>query len=736
MKLRPLAYLIATLPCMAAPVHAQTPAAQQNSAPITTLETVSVEASADASAEGLAPAYAGGQVATGAKLGILGTKDNMSAPFSVTSYTNELIQDKQARSVADVLLNDPSVRVARGFGNFQETYFIRGQVLYSDDVAYNGLYGLLPRQYIASEFFERVDVLRGASTFLTSAPPGGSGAGGVVNLVPKRASNEPLTRLTTGVGNDGQGSLSTDISRRFGPDDSVGIRLNAVARGGDGAVDDENSRLGGGMLGLDWRGDRLRLSADVGWQENRLKRIRPSVDVLDMSGLPSIRDAEHNWAQPWTYSNERDVFSTLRGEYDISDNVTTWAAFGLRDSTEKNQLAGMDVTNSSTGDGYISRFDNKREEFVYTGEVGMRIKGRTGPVGHEVVLSATYFDKKEKNNYAMTFSNSWPSNLYHPTMYDSRDVAYEFQGGDLDNPLVRNRVRTSSFAIGDTLSLLDDSVLFTLGLRHQRLAMRTFDYDTGELIDGGDYKTSRDSPALGLVVKLNPAFSVYANYIEQLAQGSVVGDRDADNYGEMLPPYVARQREVGIKYDGGRIGGGLAFFSTNRPHGTRTSDNRVAIAGEDRYQGIELTVFGEAARGVRVLGGVTWFNAKQRDTGTASVDGNRVVGVPRYQANMGVEWDLPGLDGVTIDGRMVYTGSFYADDANELRVPSWTRFDAGARYVTEVGGRMLTLRARVENIANKAYWASAGGYIGSGATSGYLVAGGPRTFWLSASMDF
>jgi DNA-binding transcriptional LysR family regulator len=36
-------------------------------------------------------------------------------------------------------------------------------------VAYNGLYSLLPRQYIATELFERVEVLRGASAFSQSA---------------------------------------------------------------------------------------------------------------------------------------------------------------------------------------------------------------------------------------------------------------------------------------------------------------------------------------------------------------------------------------------------------------------------------------------------------------------------------------------------------------------------------------------------------------------------------------
>lgn len=55
-------------------------------------------------------AYAGGQVATGGQLGMLGNRSVMDTPFNQTSFTAKTIQDQQARSVADVLLNDPSVR--------------------------------------------------------------------------------------------------------------------------------------------------------------------------------------------------------------------------------------------------------------------------------------------------------------------------------------------------------------------------------------------------------------------------------------------------------------------------------------------------------------------------------------------------------------------------------------------------------------------------------------------------
>ncbi len=90
-----LAYLAAVLPWGV--LHAQSaPATSDNSV---TLGSIKVEASADASAAGLAPAFDGGQVATGSRAGILGTRDNLETPFSMTSYTSELIKDRQARSV-------------------------------------------------------------------------------------------------------------------------------------------------------------------------------------------------------------------------------------------------------------------------------------------------------------------------------------------------------------------------------------------------------------------------------------------------------------------------------------------------------------------------------------------------------------------------------------------------------------------------------------------------------------
>ena len=65
-------------------------------------------------------------------------------------------------------------------------------------------------------------------------------------------------------------------------------------------------------------------------------------------------------------------------------------------------------------------------------------------------------------------------------------------------------------------------------------------------------------------------------------------------------------------------------------------------------------------------------------------------------------------------------------------MPDWTRFDLGARYTMDVDSHAITLRAGVENVANRNYWASAGGYPGQG----YMTVGKPRTFLFSGTFAY
>lgn len=729
------AFTLALLPfCIATALAAAPAMAQQSQEPAEgsresiELEATEIVASADASADGLTQPYAGEQVARGGRIGILGNQDYMDTPFASTAYTSQLIQNQQARSVSDVVQNDPSVRVARGFGNFQELYMVRGFPLFSDDISYNGLYGLLPRQYVAAEFIERVEVFRGANAFLNGAAPGGTGLGGAINILPKRAPNEPLTRLTVGAENGGQVMTAADLARRFGAEERFGVRLNAAKRDGETTVEDEQRTLDMFALGLDYQGDNFRLSADAGSQYHFLDQPRPS--VTPFGALPSAPDAEDNFAQPWTYSKEKQTFGTFRAEYDFTEEVTGWLAAGVREGEEKNRLANPYYVGG--GSTLAFRFDNVRKDEVFTSEVGLRGRAETGAVSHQWVMSAAMFDFEGRNAWA--FSGFQGGNLYEPFPVPMPGVVGAGIGGGLmSDPKVTERTHTQSLAIADTLGFLDDRLLVTLGARRQGIESRAYDYDSGAR--KALYNRYKTTPVGGVVYKLTDDVSLYANYIEGLVKGDVApatsGGQPVSNAGAVLAPYVSKQTEVGVKYDGGDLGASVALFQTRKPFGM-VSNGVFGDGGEQRNRGLELSMFGEPVYGVRVLGGVTLLDAELTNTQGGLNEGNRAIGVPRTQANVGTEWDVPGTNGLTLTARALYTGKQYADAANDLEVASWTRFDLGARYRMLIEDRDVTLRTNLDNVTGRDYWASVGGYP----DEGYLVLGAPRTLTVSATVDF
>lgn len=691
------------------------------------VQQVVISASADASAAGLPKNYAGGQVARGGRVGILGNADIMDTPFTATAYTAELIQDQQARSVSDVVQNDPSVRTARGFGNFQELYVVRGFPVFSDDMAYNGLYGLLPRQYVAAEFLERVEVFRGANAFLNGAAPGGSGIGGAINLLPKRAPNQPLTQVSAGVESGGQVYLATDVARRFGTGERAGVRVNAARRDGGTAVEREERELDVLSLGADYRGDSFRVSADIGYQNHMIDAPRPS--VTPAGGIPAAPDADSNFAQGWTFSKERQRFGTLRGEVDLGASMTAWLGAGMRNGEEANVLANP--RSDANGNTTSYRFDNVRKDSVKTGEAGLRGKLATGAVGHAWVVSVADFQLASRNAYAFSNFGGFAGNLYAPNDVAPPPADF-FTGGSIASPHVTERTGTRSAAVADTMSFMADTVLLTVGARQQNIRQETFNYNTGAPVSS--YDESALTPVAGLVYKPSKQVSVYANYIEGLAKGDVApassGGQPVSNAGEALSPYRSKQKEAGIKYDAGRIGASLGVFSTAKPFGMVTG-GRFEAAGEQRNRGLELNVFGEPVRGLRLLGGATFIDAEQTKTANAAHEGKQAIGVPRTQLNAGTEWDV-GVSGLTLTGRVLHTSSQYADAANTMSLPSWTRLDLGVRYLATVGEHTVSLRARVDNATGRNYWASSGGYPGAN----YLVLGAPRTFALTATVDF
>ncbi|MDP2764596.1 MAG: TonB-dependent siderophore receptor, partial [Brevundimonas sp.] len=568
----------------------------------------------------------------------------------------------------------------------------------------------------------------GATAFLNGAAPGGSGVGGAFNLTPKRAPDAPLNRLTAGVEGEGELYLAADLARRFGADNAWGGRLNLARRDGEAGVESQDRRLTAIGLGLDRRGDRARFSADLGYQDHRIDAPRPS--VTPAGAVPAPPSADGNFAQPWTYTDEEQLFGVARGEFDLSDTVSAWAAFGGRQGEEANVLANPRAQPDGTLSAY--RFDNAREDTVWSADAGIRAEWTTGPVGHRIVASASKVQSKSRNAYAFSNFAGFASDLYAPVVV-APPAADFFVGGDLSAPNITERVDNASLALADMMSFLEDRLLVTVGARHQAIETRTYDYNTGAPLSA--YEGDAVTPVFAVVYKPSGQISLYANYAEALIPGQIApalsGGVPVTNAGEALDPFRGEQVEVGMKYDVGRFGGGVSLFRSTLPSAF-VENNVFAANGEQENTGLEISFFGEPRDGLRVLGGWTWLDAEMTRTAGGALDGNRPIGTPEVQGNVNVEWDVPQLSGLTLEGRAVYTGEQPVDAANTVELDSWTRFDAGVRYAADVAGRPVTLRARIENLADEDQWVAVGGYPGAN----YLTLGAPRTLRLSLSTDF
>ena len=664
--------------------------------------------------------YAGGQVARQGGQGLLGSRDFMDTPFSITSYTSELAKNQQARTLGELIASDPSVRATNPAGGRFEQFTIRGFSLFNSDVAYNGLYGILPTYSIDMEMAERVDIIKGPSQLINGISPRGS-VGGGINVQPKRAGDKPITEFTGSFASGSQAGGAVDVGRRFGEGDQFGVRFNGVKQSGDTEWDHQSVDREMAVLGLDFRGERLRLSADLGHTERDTDAPQERVLIGANAKVPDANDVRHNYAQAWSKARTNDTFGALHAEYDISESLLAYGAVGARESNHDFLRHNVSILNDA-GDFTVQPRDFTRDESVRTAMAGLRNWFHTGPVSHELNLAATYFYMDFTNGGARYASA--PSNLYNPVATPTPGTPTRI------DPEVYTENRFSGVALADTLGFFDDRLLLTLGARWQRVQVD--DWSDGVKGDTA-YDEEKVSPSGGVLLKVTDQLSLYANYMEGLSQGKIAPSTSI-NEDQIFPPFTSRQVEVGAKYDLGKVAFTASAFRIRQPAYETNATSRVfGPNGKRDNRGIELSVFGEPVQGVRVLGGVMYIDSELTDTVGGNFDGNRAPATPEYNVNLGAEWDIPGVNGLTLTARGIHSSSQYLDQNNSKQIDGWERYDLGARYAFKVDATEVTLRASVENVLDDRYWSSAGA---SDDSEPGLTLSTPRTYLLSATVGF
>lgn len=653
--------------------------------------------------------FADGQLSKNSQVGILGTKDTLDIPFSVISYTEKYIADKNAKSVAQALESDASVRNIFSPNGLGEYFNIRGFYTQSHELAWNGLFGLVPHNRVPTEFLERVDVFRGSSALLNGMSLGGA-VGGLINVVPKRAHDEAITRLTTSYTSDSNFAAHIDLGHRFGEDKKFGVRINALKSHGDTTLDEQTEDRRLASLAVDYRGEQLRIAFDAYNIKEKLYAGMPLMVSFAASTIAKAPDATIN-TMPDAYAVSQTTGLITHFEYDFLTNWMGYFTVGHKDQKSYGYMANnaLGLNAQANGDYTAVSRQTVNQTEVDSFETGLRTTLQTGVIQHSVVLSANLIDQQQSAVAGNPVT--WASNIYHPSPASNL--------GSLPTDIYTTSETTlSSIALADTLSWLGDSYQLVLGVRHQRVEAN-HSYDETAL-----------TPAIGVLIKpWDHRLSLYANYIQGLSQGASVSDSTAENYGEIFAPYKSQQYEIGAKWAFAQFSNTLSLYQMSKPSMIKNSrTNRYHADGEQRNRGVEWSVAGNILPDLRLLGGVAYIDAKYTKMAAATNEGHQAVGIPDWQANVGLECDIPQLQGFTLTANTIFTGHVYADEANSKQLSSWTRFDLGSRYHGELFDTNLMIRAGIDNVLNKQYWA--------GVWNGYASVGLPRTYKLSMQIDF
>ena len=672
--------------------------------------------------EGDPAAYAGGQIGRTGGLGVLGAADIMKTPFSTTNYTSQILEDQQVRTLADVVVNEASVRVMTSTGGFSEDFQIRGFNVTSGDVGLNGLYGLSSSNRMPAAIMERVEVLKGPGTLMYGISPNGS-VGGNINIVTKRAGDKPLTRVTATYESQALLGSHVDVGRRFGENGEWGVRVNGVIRSGDTNIDDGKQDFGLAAIALDYRSPTLRWSLDSYGQKEKTDNFRAQnsfrPDIAAIPAAPSGHRAVYQGAD----LEFRDATIASRLEYDVSDQLMVYATAGYHYGASEQDFPTARALNAVDNAGNFRLTNAWYDAYARskTGEIGARLSLDTAGIKHLITATVSRLDSEAGSFYlSAPTSSSQLSNIYNP-------VAITPMTGNRLAPTKTSETELSSMSLTDTLSFLDGRVLFTGGLRKQKVAADNL-APSGAVT--GSYSESAVSPLAGIVVMPMENVSLYANFTSGLTRGSTapVGTVNA---GEVFAPFKSKQYEMGVKADTGPVLLGASVFQIDRPNAITDPLTLVySLDGTQRNRGLELSAVGEAAPGVRLMTSATFYDAKQQRTAGGVNEGKKATGVPKNAFNAGVDWDLPWISGLSLNARGIHTAKLAQNVTNTVYISSWTRFDIGARYRTALMGKPVVLRASVENVANKHYWLSSSTL----ATVGTAAA--PRTVLVSAQVDF
>jgi iron complex outermembrane receptor protein len=203
---------------------------------------------------------------------------------------------------------------------------------------------------------------------------------------------------------------------------------------------------------------------------------------------------------------------------------------------------------------------------------------------------------------------------------------------------------------------------------------------------------------------INAFLAVYAGMargLEESGQAPV----SAANRGQALPAIITSQREAGVRLTlTPRLHLIAGLFDLKKPYFNFDAANVYDVAGSVENRGLELSLSGPITDRLSVAAGAYFLRPRLTGQSLAAAEGRLPVGLPSRLVQASLDWRLPWLRGLSLDGRITNQGRVPATVDNDVFVPSRTTFALGGRYRFSASGKDMTLRISVSNVGNVHGW--------------------------------
>ncbi|EOX8895447.1 ferrichrome porin FhuA [Escherichia coli] len=684
--------------------------------------TVTAAPAPQESAWGPAATIAARQSATGTKT----DTPIQKVPQSISVVTAEEMALHQPKSVKEALSYTPGVAVGtRGASNTYDYLIIRGFA--ADGQSQNNYLNGLKMQgnfyndaVIDPYMLERAEIMRGQVSVLY----GKSSPGGLLNMVSKRPTTEPLKEVQFKAGTDSLFQTGFDFSDALDDDGVYSYRLTGLARSANAQQKGAEEQRYAIAPAFTWRPNDKTNFTFLSYFQNEPETgyygwLPKEGTVEPLPNGKRLPTDFNEGAKNNTYSrNEKMIGYSFDHEFNDTFTVRQNLRFAQNKVSQKSVYGyGMcsdplyssnpssspcaNVPQSQWGHTLTRQYviDNEKLE-NFSVDTQLQSKFATGSVDHTLLTGVDFMRMRNDIDSWFGYAGSVaPSDIYNLDRSD-------FDFGAHPNPSGPYRVLLKQKQTG--LYVQDqaqwDKVLVTLGGRYDWADQSSFNRDYGN-------KSERDDKEFtwrgGVNYLFDNGVTPYFSYSESFEPAS-----QTDANGDLFAPSKGKQYEVGVKYvpeDRPIVVTG-ALYQLTKTNNLMADPNGSLFSvegGEIRARGVELEAKAALSASVNLVGSYTYTDAEY--TTDTNYKGNTPAQVPKHMASLWADYtffDGP-LSGLTLGTGGRYTGSSYGDPANSFKVGSYTVVDALVRYdLARVGMAGSNVALHVNNLFDREYVAS------------------------------